>query len=76
MIGSVLLSMAVVFGALGGWVVIQHLARRFAVRHPEFGFPREEGEGCGPACRCPGGDGCPKPWVGTRNRDLITEETT
>ncbi|MEW5902931.1 MAG: chemotaxis protein [Pseudomonadota bacterium] len=38
------------------WVAVQHAARRFAARHPEFGPAREEGEeGCG---GCGGGGHC------------------
>jgi len=36
------------------WVAVQHAARQFAARHPEFGPAREEGEescgGCGHVC--------------------------
>lgn len=58
-----LLSILIVFGMLAGWVVVQHLGRAFAARHPEFGPAREEGSGCcmgrggtkqGPQCAvCP-----------------------
>jgi hypothetical protein len=40
----------IVFAVLGAWVLVQHLARRFAARHPELGPAREEGEGCGQHC--------------------------
>ena len=33
--------------ALGGWLLVQAAARRFAARHPEFGPLREDGAGCG-----------------------------
>ena len=38
-----------------GWLAIQHLARLYAARHPEFGPAREEGSGCGKSCLCAGG---------------------
>ncbi len=59
------ISILIVFAMLAGWVLVQHLGRRFAARHPEFGPPREEGSGCcmgrgkeerqGPQCAA-----CPK----------------
>ena len=46
---------------LTGWIVVQHLARGFAERHPEFGPAREEGGGCGGLfCLCQNGQNCPK----------------
>lgn len=39
------------------WVVVQHLARLFAARHPQFGPYREAG-GCG-TCGC-GAKSCTK----------------
>ena len=41
------ISILIVFGMLAGWVAVQHFARRFAARHPEFGPARQEGAGCG-----------------------------
>ena len=40
---------------LSGWLFVQHLARWYAARHPEFGPAREEGSGCGQSCLCAGG---------------------
>ncbi|OQW94188.1 MAG: chemotaxis protein [Beggiatoa sp. IS2] len=40
-----------------GWVMVQHLYRSFALRHPEFGPPRDEGERCG-SCSCGGETSC------------------
>ncbi len=41
----------VLFPALAiAWVVVQNITRRFALKHPEFGPPREEGGGCGGSC--------------------------
>jgi hypothetical protein len=47
--------MAIILLMLLGWIGVQHLARLFAVRHPEFGPAREEGGGCGNLCKCSGG---------------------
>ncbi len=46
------IAVAVIFAVFAGWVGVQHVARAFALRHPEFGPPREEGEGCGKSCGC------------------------
>jgi hypothetical protein len=43
-----------------GWLFVQHVARRFAEAHPEFGPPREEGAGCGSSCGCSGKGSCKK----------------
>ncbi|UCB54959.1 MAG: chemotaxis protein [Thiotrichales bacterium] len=43
---------------LSGWLFVQHLARWYAARHPEFGPAREEGGGCG-HCLC-GANSCDK----------------
>jgi hypothetical protein len=43
---KIILSILIIFGVFAGWVLIQHLARGFAARHPEFGAAREEGSGC------------------------------
>jgi hypothetical protein len=37
----------IMFGLLGGWLLVRSFAHRFAEHHPEFGAVREEGEGCG-----------------------------
>jgi len=39
------------------WVAVQHLARQFAERHPEFG-PYIEKRGCGGNCSCAEEDKC------------------
>ncbi|MDD3519170.1 MAG: hypothetical protein PHQ14_12550 [Chromatiales bacterium] len=49
---SYLTAIAIIFLLFLGWVVVQHLARTFARRHPEFGPAREEGGGCGKSCSC------------------------
>ena len=37
-----------------GWLLVQHMGRRFAQKHPELGAFREEGGGCGKNCGCSG----------------------
>jgi len=41
-----------------GWVVIQHITRWYAIKHPEFGPAREEGGGCGNHCNCQNAGHC------------------
>jgi len=50
-----LFAMGIILLMLLGWVLVQHLARLYAARHPEFGAAREEGGGCGHHCGCGGG---------------------
>ncbi len=57
-----LIAMGGVALLLIGWVMVQHLARLYARRHPEFGPAREEGSGCGKSCLCASGGQC-------RNKD-------
>jgi len=52
-----LLASAVIMLVLSGWVLVQQMARRFAMRHPEFGPYREKG-GCGGGCCCSGNNSC------------------
>ncbi|MCP4289167.1 MAG: chemotaxis protein [Gammaproteobacteria bacterium] len=52
-----LLASGVIMLVLFGWVMVQQLARRFALRHPEFGPYREKGS-CGGNCACSGGSSC------------------
>ena len=52
MMSMYIVSVAIILVILAIWVVVQHLARAFATRHPEFGPVREEYEGCGTSCRC------------------------
>jgi hypothetical protein len=48
LIGRVVTAIAIIALALGGWLLVQAAARRFAARHPEFGPLREDGAGgCG-----------------------------
>lgn len=57
MTGKIIISILIIFGVCGLWILVQQGARRFADRHPEFGPAREEGQGCGFHCR--GKDGKP-----------------
>ena len=50
-----LIASIIVLVLLSGWLFVQHLARWYAARHPEFGPAREEGSGCGKSCLCTGG---------------------
>jgi len=52
MIATYIIAVLVILAVLAAWVIVQHLARAYASRHPEFGPAREEGSGCGLACRC------------------------
>ena len=51
-----LLAAGVILLVLLGWIGVQHVARCFAAKHPEFGPAREEGSGCGAGCGCTGGN--------------------
>lgn len=56
-----LIAIFIIFALLAGWIGVQHLARIFAARHPEFGPAREEGGGCGGLfCLCSNRNACPK----------------
>lgn len=57
MFSKIILSILIIFTVCGLWILVQHLSRGFASRHPEFGPAREEGEGCSAHCR--GKDGKP-----------------
>jgi hypothetical protein len=41
-----------------GWLVVQHISRKYAQAHPELGEFREEGGGCGKSCGCKGKSSC------------------
>ena len=63
-----LVAMTVIPMMLLGWILVQHWARRFAARHPEFGPAREEGGGCGGGCSCSGGQCSARPSVALEPR--------
>ena len=51
----------IIFAVLLGWIAVQHLAREFARRHPEWGPYRERGScGAGGECSCSSGGTCKK----------------
>ncbi len=50
----------VILTVLLGWVGVQHLYRRFALRHPEYGPFRDGDMGCGGGCLCDSGKACAK----------------
>ena len=49
---DIIIAIAVIMLLLIGWIIVQHVARLYAKRHPEFGPAREEGSGCGKSCLC------------------------
>ncbi len=59
MIVKLLVSIILILGLLSGWILVQHLARTFAARHPELGPAREEGGSC-LLCLCGKNGNCPK----------------
>lgn len=62
MMRDYLIAMLVIPVLFGAWIVVQRIVKEFALRHPEFGPPREEGGGCGSSCGCSGKKAC-------KNRD-------
>ncbi len=61
MILKYIITILIILGLMAGWISVQHLSRRFAARHPEFGPAREEGGGCGGLfCLCKDKGQCPK----------------
>ena len=58
MILNMFIAIASIMLLLTGWLGVQHIARIYAARHPEFGPAREEGGGCGKSCGCHGGGSC------------------
>ncbi|MCK5728433.1 MAG: hypothetical protein KAH08_04350 [Methylococcales bacterium] len=49
---TLLITIGLIFLLMGGWIVIQQMARIYAVKHPELGAVKEEGLGCGKNCGC------------------------
>ena len=61
MIATYLVTILIILCMMALWLGVQHLARVFAARHPEFGPAREEGSGCGSLlCLCRDKASCPK----------------
>ena len=52
MLRQYLLPILIIFAVFAAWVLVQHVARVFAARHPELGPAREEGGACGTSCGC------------------------
>ncbi len=49
---DIVIAIGVILLLLFGWIIVQHLSRLYAKKHPEFGPAREEGNGCGSSCLC------------------------
>ncbi len=60
MVTKMFIAVGLTLAMLLGWLIVQHLSRQFAQRHPEFGPAREEGVGCGSSCGCQGKGSCKK----------------
>ena len=61
MLFKYIITILIILGLMVGWIAVQHMARLFAARHPEFGPAREEGGGCGGLfCLCKDNLTCPK----------------
>lgn len=54
---EVLVAAATIFVSMAGWLWVQTVYARFALRHPELGPFRGEGGECGGGCSC-GKGGC------------------
>jgi hypothetical protein len=52
MLVNYLVAIGLVMLLLAAWCAVQHWARNYARRHPQFGPAREEGDGCGLSCQC------------------------
>ncbi len=50
----------VILTVLLGWIGVQQLYRRFALRHPEYGPYRDDDTGCGSGCLCGSNKACGK----------------
>jgi hypothetical protein len=53
-----IIAIGFIMALLSGWLLVQKLSRDFAIRHPEFGPPKEEGGGCGHSCLCSSSGSC------------------
>ena len=51
---DVLMTSALIFVVMVGWLYVQEVYRRFAERHPELGPFRQEGD-CDGSCSCSSG---------------------
>lgn len=59
MIQNLIISILSILALLAGWIIVQHLSRSYAAKHPEFGPAKEEGGSCF-FCLCKDRDHCPK----------------
>lgn len=59
MIFTYIIAMLIILGLLAGWIGVQHLARSYAQKHPEFGPVPEGGSSCGMFCFCKNRMNCP-----------------
>lgn len=75
MILKLILSILLIGLLLAGWILVQHLARVFASRHPEFGPAREEGGSC-LLCLCGRNGNCPKKQDALKLKESQNTETT
>ena len=57
MIETAITAILIIMAVLLGWVGVQHLAKVFARRHPEFGEPKDEVHSC-LFCFCRNKDNC------------------
>jgi hypothetical protein len=55
--GTYLLSIGIILAIMLGWVAVERMAQRFALKHPELGPYRERAGGCG-GCGCADGSSC------------------
>lgn len=69
MIRSYLITVLILFGVFGLWVLVTHAARLLAHRHPEFGEAREEGGQCGVSCGCKRKAFCPNRTSGEKSSE-------
>jgi hypothetical protein len=51
-------TIAAIFVMLLAWIIVQQVVRLYALRHPEFGPPREDGSCGSGGCGHCGGDSC------------------
>lgn len=52
MIFQLIAAISIIMLVLFGWVIVQHITRAYAAKHPEQGPYREEGSCCGSSADC------------------------
>jgi len=60
MLLNTVIAITLIFLLSLGWIMVQHAARLFAARHPQFGPAKEEGGSCSLICLCRDTNKCPK----------------